>query len=154
LDIIPNVNSCLVEFADDFRKTGTQEIDVVAGEWYDRTDGHLSVIAVAHETNSYKGDIDVSYDGSQIRFGESGTFTVTSIIAPTLITARDDPIDVHDLFQVGMSRYLHACFKLKDNDQNPDGSRLKSEAMALIAKASMIIGRGDHRQGMRVRISR
>jgi len=40
-DILPNINSALVEFADDYRKTETQTINAVAGEWVDRTSGIL-----------------------------------------------------------------------------------------------------------------
>jgi len=79
---------------------------------------------------------------------------VTSIVAPEPVLSMTDFIPVHDVFQVGLSRYLQACFKLKDNDQNDDGMRLKTEAMALIKRASNLLGQGDIRQGQRVMIRR
>jgi hypothetical protein len=153
-DILPNINSALVEFADDYRKTETQTINAVAGEWVDRTSGHLAVVRVAHEELEYMFGFELSYDGSQIRFRDSGLFVVTSIVAPEPVLSMTDFIPVHDVFQVGLSRYLQACFKLKDNDQNDDGMRLKTEAMALIKRASNLLGQGDIRQGQRVMIRR
>ncbi len=153
-DILPNINSALVEFADDYRKTETQTINAVAGEWVDRTSGHLAVVHVTHDGRDYLFEIKLSYDNSQIRFKDSGLFEVTSIVAPEPVTAMTDFIPVHDVFQVGLSRYLQACFKLKDNDQNDDGMRLKTEAMALIKRASNLLGQGDIRQGQRVMIRR
>ena len=154
VDIIPNLNSAFIEFAEDFRKTETQTVNAVADEWIDRTDGHLSIVRVTYEGLEYMFDFELSYDGSQIRFKDSGLFEVTSIVAPAPITAMTDFIPVHDVFQVGLSRYLQACFKLKDNDQNEDGLRLKTEAMALIKGASALLGQGDIRQGQRVKIKR
>lgn len=153
-DILPNINSALVEFADDYRKTETQTINAVAGEWVDRTSGHLAVVHVTHDGRDYLFEIKLSYDNSQIRFKDSGLFEVTSIVAPEPVTTMTDFIPVHDVFQVGLSRYLQACFKLKDNDQNDDGMRLKTEAMALIKRASNLLGQGDIRQGQRVMIRR
>lgn len=153
-DILPNINSALVEFADDYRKTETQTINAMAGEWVDRTSGHLAIVRVAHEGRGYMFGFELSFDGSQIRFSDSGLFEVTSIVAPEPITAMTDFIPVHDVFQVGLSRYLQACFKLKDNDQNEDGIRLKTEAMALIKRASNLLGQSDIRQGQRVAIKR
>lgn len=153
-DILPNINSALVEFADDYRKTETQTINAVAGEWVDRTSGHLAVVHVTHDGRDYLFEIKLSYDNSQIRFKDSGLFEVTSIVAPEPVTTMTDFIPVHDVFQVGLSRYLQACFKLKDNDQNEDGIRLKTEAMALIKRASNLLGQSDIRQGQRVAIKR
>jgi len=73
-DIIPNINSALVEFADDYRKTETQTINAVAGEWVDRTSGHLAVVHVTHDGRDYLFEIKLSYDNSQIRFKDSGLF--------------------------------------------------------------------------------
>jgi hypothetical protein len=154
MDIIPNINSALVEYADDYRKTETQVIYAVAGEWVDRTSGHLAVVHVTHDGRDYLFEIKLSYDNSQIRFKDSGLFEVTSIVAPEPVTTMTDFIPVHDVFQVGLSRYLQACFKLKDNDQNEDGIRLKTEAMALIKRASNLLGQSDIRQGQRVAIKR
>jgi len=154
-DIIPNINSALIEFADYYRLTATQEINAEAGKWYDRADGHLAVVHVTCEDGrDYRGSFEISHDGSKIRFECSGKYTVTSIVAPEPIAAMDEPIPVHDVFKVGLSRYLQACFKLKDNDQNEDGIRLKAEAMALVRRASSLLAQGDIRQGQRVVIKR
>lgn len=149
-DILPNLNSALVEFADDYRNIGTQTVEAVAGEWFDRDEGHLSIVSITHDGKQYAAGFGLSYDSAKISFDHSGLFAITSIVAPDPVVDMADPVPVHDIFQAGLSRYLQACFKLKDNDQNEDGMRLKTEAMALIKKASRLLGQGDMRKGLRV----
>lgn len=155
-DVIQNLNQCLLDYADFFRKTATQELTVTdAGAWQDRTEGHLAVLKVVDSSGrDYIGQIELSYDRTQIRIPVTGTFTITSLVAPEPITALDDAIGVHDLFKSGIAQYVGALFKLKDNDQNPDGLKMEARASAMIKKAASLIGQGDRRQGQRVPIRR
>lgn len=155
-DAVQNINQCLLDYADFFRKTATQELTVTdVDTWHARTSGHLAVLKVVDSTgDDYIGSIDFSYDRMQIRIPSIGTYTVTSLIAPTAITAITDIIPVHDLFLPGIAQYVGAYFKLKDNDQNPDGLKMEARAAAMIRKVSSLIAQGDRRQGQRVTIRR
>jgi len=154
-DVNQNVNSCLIEFADDFRKTAAQTIVVSdAGIWIERTSGHLSIVKITADGNKYVGKVELNFDRTNVKFGEVGTYVVTSIVAPDPIISVTDVIGVNDVFKIGMARYIGGCFKLKDNDMNPDGMRMKSEGSMLIKRASALLAQGDRRQGQRVPIRR
>lgn len=155
-DVIQNLNQCLLDYADFFRKTATQELTVTnADSFSDRTDGHLAVLKVVDSTGKdYIGQISLSYDRSEIRIPTVGAYTITSLVAPDPITSLDDAVAVHDLFKSGIAQYVGALFKLKDNDQNPDGLKMEARASAMIKKASTLVGQGDRRQGQRVPIRR
>lgn len=154
-DAIENINLALLEFADTFRKTDTQEITVTdTDDWIDRTAGHLAILKITSEGRDYIGSFELTYDRSQIRFVTTGAYTITSLIAPDAITALTDTIEVHDLFKPGIAQFVGAYFKLKDNDQNPDGLRMESKALSMIRRASSLIAQGDRRQGQRVPIRR
>jgi hypothetical protein len=155
-DAIQNLNQCLLDYADFFRKTSTQELTVTdADVWQDRTEGHLSILKVVDASGKdYIGQIELSYDRTQIRIPVVGTYTITSLVAPEAISSLDGAVAVHDLFKSGISQYVGALFKLKDNDQNPDGLKMEARASAMIKKASTLIGQGDRRQGQRVPIRR
>ncbi len=152
VDIIQNVNACLLEFAELFRKTATQSITVTdTNAFITRTDGHLFVVKITDSVgNNYNGEWEVSHDRAQIRIGETGTFTVTSLIIPTFITAIGNTIGVHDVFRLGMSRYIGGLFKSKDNDLNPDGLRMKAEGAGLLNRASNLLVNNDRKPGQRV----
>jgi hypothetical protein len=155
-DVVQNVNACLLEFTEEFRKTATQVITVTdTSSFTNRTDGHLSVVKITDsDDEDYSGEWELNHDRTQIRIGETGTFTVTSIITPVFIAAVTDTVGVNDAYKLGLARYIGACFKLKDNDQNPDGLRMKLEAAALIRRASSLLTSSDRRPGMRVPIER
>lgn len=155
-DAIQNLNQCLLDYADFFRKTAAQELTVTdADTWQDRTAGHLTILKVVDGTGKdYIGSIEMSYDRTQIRIPAVGRYTITSLVAPDAITSLDDTVAVHDLFKSGIAQYVGALFKLKDNDQNPDGLKMEARASAMIKKAASLIGQGDRRQGQRVPIRR
>lgn len=154
-DVIQFVNSCLLEFADSFRKTSTQTITVSdATLWAARTAGHYSIVKITEDGEDYTGEFELDYDRTNIRFDAEGTFVVTSLILPAAITAITDTIAVNAVFEPAIGRYVAAFFKRKDNDQNPDGLRMAQEAEKLIQKASALIAMGDQRKGQRVAISR
>ncbi len=155
-DVVQNVNACLLEHTEEFRKTGDQTVTVAdSAVFYARTAGHLAVVKIADSAgDEYKGEWELNHDRTKIRIGETGTFTVTSLITPAFIAAVGDTIGVHDAFKLGMAKYIGACFKLKDNDQNKDGLRMKLEAAALLRKASSLLTSSDRRPGARVPIKR
>lgn len=154
-DVIENINMALLEFAEVFRKTDTQEITVTDTDaWTDRTAGHLAVLKITSGGKDYTGKFELTYDRAKIKFPAVGTYTITSLIAPDAITSLDDTIEVHDLFKPGIAQFVGAYFKLKDNDQNPDGLRMESKALSMIRRASSLIAQGDRRQGQRVPIRR
>lgn len=155
-EVIQHVNSCLIEFAEEFRKTDTQSIVVTdTSAFYDRTSGHLSVVKITDSNGEdYDGEVEYSYDRSQIRFEDEGTFTVTSIVVPDAITLITDNINVNDIFKIGIARYVGAMYYLMDNDQDPDGLKMEARAIALITKASNILANTDKRLGRRLSIRR
>lgn len=150
-DMIIYVNTCLLDLCELFRKTGTQEIIVTdTEEFIERTDGHLSVVGITCNGKKYTGKWELNYDRTKIRFGEPGTFTVTSIVIPDMITSVTDPIGVHDVFKIGIARYIAALFDLMDNDQDPEGLRMKTEAEGLIRRASNMLLNSDKRSGQSI----
>ncbi|HWR54904.1 MAG TPA: hypothetical protein VN462_00230 [Negativicutes bacterium] len=150
-DVIENINLALLEFASSFRITGNQEVTVGDVEaWYPRTGGHLAINGVTCNGKEYMGKFELSYDRGMIRFPAAGVYVITSVAAPSPVASMEDLIGVNDVFKPGIAEYVGACFKAKDNDQNPDALRMESKAMAMISAASRLIGQGDRRQGQRV----
>jgi hypothetical protein len=151
IDVVQNVNACLLEHCEDFRKTATQTVVVSdSSSWAARTDGHLAVVKITAGGENWTGEWELSYDRTQIRIGEAGSFVVTSIIIPPYIAAVGENISVNDVFKLGIAKYIGACFKLKDDDTNQDGLRIKSEAIGLIKKAAALLISSDKRPGGRI----
>jgi hypothetical protein len=145
-DIIQNINACILEYSPLWRKTATQSITAADdATWYARTAGHLAVISATKDSKDYSGDIYFTHDRASVRFPEAATYVLTSTILPTLMTAVADAVDVNEVYKLGIARYCQACYKLKDNDQNMDGLRLKAEAERLLQKAAILLEKGDSR---------
>ena len=155
-EVIFAVNACLVDLCEWFRKTATQSITVAdEDDWTARTDGHLAVVRIADsDGEDYTGEWQLNYDRSQIKIGDTGTFTVESIILPTEISAVATAIGVNDVFKVGIARYAAGVYKLKDDDENADGLRMKAEGASLVIRASSLLIDSDRRPGRRAGISR
>lgn len=153
-DVVQNINSCLIEFVEHFRKTATQTVTAVADTWNNRTSGHLAIVKVTADGDDYTGGFELSYDRSQILFDDAGTYVVTSLIIPGTLTDISDAVPVHDVFQAAIARYVGALFKLKDNDQNPDGLRMLAKAEAMIQQSSAKLFQSDKRTGIRIPIKR
>ncbi|MBT9174306.1 MAG: hypothetical protein DDT21_02720 [Syntrophomonadaceae bacterium] len=154
-DIVQNVNACLLEYTEAFRQTSVQVITVTDTSMFiPRAAGHLAVVKITSGGKNWRGEWETTHDRTRIRIGGLGTFMVTSIVTPAFIAAVSSNIGVHAVFQLGMAKYIGGCFKLKDNDANPDGMRMKMEATMLINKASALLVSGDRRPGTRIPIGR
>lgn len=153
-EVVTFINSCLIEHAEEFRKTSTQSITSDGDSWYARTDGHLSIVKITEDGEDWNGDWEISHDRTQIRFLEEGTYVVTSLIMPTPISAIGDTIAVNAAFELGIARVCEGLYKSKDNDQNPEGLRLKAEGGSLIRKAAGLLEAYDRRPGIRLQIRR
>lgn len=149
-DVVQNINSCFMEFAEQFRKTTTNHIN--GGEWAEHTG--LAVVKITQNGVDYTGSFELSHDRTQIYIPHPGAYVVTSLVVPELITDIMDEVPVHDVFQAGIARYVGGLFKLKDNDMNPDGIRMKTEGATMIRQAAALLSHGDRRAGMRAAIGR
>ena len=150
-DMVLYINTCLLDMCELFRKTGTQEIIVTDTETFiNRTGGHLSVVKITSNGKDYTGEWELSYDRSQIRIGEEGIFIVTSIVIPDMVTSITDTVNVNDIFKIGIARYVGALYDLMDNDQDPEGVRMRAEAEVLIRKSSNILQNNDKRSGQSI----
>lgn len=151
-DVIQNLNIALIEFTELFRLTAEQTITAADNDtWYTRTAGHLAILKVVDSTGAdYTGQFELNYGRDKVRFLTAGTYTVTSLIAPTAITAIGNAVAVNDVFKPGLAEFIGALFKQKDNDQNPEGLKMEAKAVSMLKSASRLIGQGDRRQGQRV----
>jgi len=135
------------DLVDKFRKTGEQEIEVTDSRaWHERTPGHLKVVDIVDdEGNGFSGGIELSHDRARIRIPRAGHFAVTSLVRPERYTNLEEEPDVNEVFHEPCAVYIAAEYKLKDNDQNPDGLRLLVEAMDKTASAATLLSVQDMR---------
>lgn len=156
-DVIQNVNTCLVEFAELFRRTAVQTVTVTdTSAFIPRTAGHMAVVGITDGTTGaeYRGNWELSYDRTQIRIRDKGMFNVVALIIPPFIVAVSDTIDVHAAFRVGMARYIGGLFKSKDNDLSPEGVRMRLEGTLLIKNVSTQLTNADRRPGGTIPVRR
>ena len=66
-DVIENINMALLEFAEVFRKTDTQEITVTDTDaWTDRTAGHLAVLKITIGQDYSRGMLTLTDDRARL----------------------------------------------------------------------------------------
>lgn len=93
----------------------------VAGQWYPLLDGVTYVVEVL-DADGYR------YEGYRVRdsliwFADAGTYTVHYRRLPNHISGILDTPEVHQAYHQCLVTYLIGWWKLKDDDESPDGLR-------------------------------
>ena len=71
-----------------------------------------------------------TFRGGAIRFARAGTYTIIARRNPEHIELIEEELDLHPSYQRSVVTYLRGWFKLKDDDESPDGHRLMQQFRA------------------------
>lgn len=92
-----------------------------ANVWYDLPDNVTHIVEVLDaEGNSYS---DYKVRDNMILFSNSGTYTISYRRLPNSITGILEIPEIHPAYHQCLVTYLIGWWKLKDDDESPDGLR-------------------------------
>lgn len=122
-DAIEGINAGLAEIGDMALLYKTVDITTTNPKsWEDLPDDCTNVIEVVTSTGGKY--LDWKQRGDKLFIADPGTYTVHHRTVPAEIAALDTELAVHPSYQRCLVTYLAAWWKLKDDDQSPDGLRL------------------------------
>ena len=153
-DAIKWINDFLHEpelIMDCFRKTADQELAVSDTlDWYDRTSGHLNIVQILDSLeDKYRGSYELNHARDKIRFSAGDTYTITSIIQPTSISALSETPGISTIFHEACASYIAGKFRLWDEPGDEEGLRLVSEGIGKAKQAAKLLQRQDLREQTR-----
>ena len=79
--------------------------------------------------------------GNRISFADTGRYTVHYRRLPTRMAGILETPDIHPAYHEALVTYVAAWWKLKDDDESPDGLRLMQEFEKQILRADIALSR-------------
>jgi len=128
VDALMWMNECLhQQYADDAEIYGTAVITATdTATYHTLPTDFVDMVAITNADGSdYYGGYYIIGEG--IRFSVAGILTLTYRRLPALVTSMTSTIDLHPLLTQTTALWLALRYKQKDDDENPDSSRLRFE---------------------------
>lgn len=123
-------------------------VSAVAGTWYTLPTDLVEIVEIKADGAPYYGDYD--FRSGRIRFAEDGQYTVVYRKLPASISSMTDTPQVPGAYGPALACWMAGYYKCRDDDENPDGLRLKQQA----AQEAYAVAAGLRRAKRNIRAGR